>query len=67
MVVAGEVGEARRLGGDCYFLGWAMFWGSEARRRDAFSKLFLLSILTAENTQDHSVLTEDKNLNVCRL
>ncbi len=29
-----------------------------------FSKLFLLSNLTAENTQDHSVLTEHLNLHV---
>jgi hypothetical protein len=28
---------------------------------------FLLSNLTAENTQDHSVLTEQKNLRVCKL
>ncbi len=28
---------------------------------------FLLSNLTAENTQDHSVLTEHKNLGVLRL
>jgi hypothetical protein len=27
----------------------------------------LLSILTVENTQDHSVLTEDNNLHVCKL
>jgi hypothetical protein len=37
-----------------------MFLGFEVRRRGVFSKLFLLSILTAESTQDHSVLTEDK-------
>jgi hypothetical protein len=68
MVVAREVGEARRRGGgNGYFLGCAMFWGSEVRRQGVFSKLFLLSVLTAENTQDHYVLTEDKNLHVCRL
>ncbi len=67
MVVAGEVGEARRQGGDCYFLGWAMFLGSKVRRQGVFSELFLLINLTAENTQDHSILTEDKNLRVCRL
>jgi hypothetical protein len=39
--------------------------GQEAR---CFLKAFLLSSLTAtENTQDHSVLTEDKNLDVCWL
>jgi hypothetical protein len=54
-------------GGGELFLGWAMFWGSKVRRRGVFSKLFLLSNLTAENTQDHSVLTKDKNLCVCRL
>ncbi len=31
MVVAGEVGEARQWGRDCYVFGWAMFWGSEVR------------------------------------
>jgi hypothetical protein len=67
MVAAGEIGKARRQGGHCYFLGWAMFLGSGVRRQSAFSKLFLLSILTVENTQDHSILTEDKNLHVCRL
>jgi hypothetical protein len=67
MVVAGEVGEARRRGGDCYFLGWVMFLGSEVRRRGVFSKLFLLINVIAENTQDHSILTGDKNLCVCRL
>jgi hypothetical protein len=40
--------------------------GSKVRRRRVFSKLFF-SILTAESTQDRSVLTEDKNLHVCRL
>jgi hypothetical protein len=49
-------------GGECYFLGWAMFLGSKVSRQGVFSKLFLLSNLTAENTQDHSILTEDKNL-----
>jgi hypothetical protein len=35
---------------------------------EVFSQsFFLLSNLTAENTQDHSVLTEHKNLRVCRL
>ncbi len=34
--------------------------GSKARRRGVFSKLFLLSNLTSENTQDQSILTEDK-------
>ncbi len=67
MVVAGEVGKARRRGGDCYFLGWAMCLGSKVRRQGIFSNLFLLSNLAAENTQDHSDLTEDKNLCVCRL
>jgi hypothetical protein len=28
---------------------------------------FLLSIFIQKNTQDQSVLTEDKNLHVCRL
>ncbi len=65
MVAAGEAGKARWQGG--YFLGWAMFWSSEVMRRGVFSKLFLLSILTAENTQDNSILTEDKNFHVCRL
>ncbi len=45
-----------------YFLGRAMFWGSKVRRRGVFSKHFLLSNLTAENTKGHSVLTEHKNL-----
>jgi hypothetical protein len=44
-----------------------MFGGSKVRRLGVITKLFLLSILTVENTQDHSVLTEDKNLHVCRL
>ncbi len=66
MVAAGEVGEVRRRVGDCYFLGWAMFLGSKVRQ-GVFSVLFLLSNLTAENTQDHSVLTEHENLCVCRL
>jgi hypothetical protein len=38
--------------------------GQEAR---CFLKAFLLINLTAEDTQDHSILTEDKNLWVCRL
>ncbi len=67
MVAAGEVGKARRRWRDCYFLRWAMFWGSEVRRRGVFSKLFLISNLTAENTLDHSILTEHLNLHVCRL
>ncbi len=67
MVVAGEVGKARRQGRDCYFLGWAMFWGSKVRSIGVFSKLFLLSNFTVENTQDHSVLTEHLNLHICRL
>ncbi len=44
-----------------------MFLGYKVRRRGVFSKLFLLSNLTAENTQDHSVLTEHKKLHVRRL
>jgi hypothetical protein len=46
MVAVGEVGKARRRGGDCYFLGWAMFWGSEVRRRGAFSMLFFAKYFT---------------------
>ena len=67
MVAVGKVGKVRRRGGDCNFLRWVMYWGSEVRRLEVFSKLFLTSVLTAENTQDHSVQTEDKNLHVCRL
>ncbi len=60
MVAVEEVGKERRQGGDCYFLGWAMFWGSKVRRQGVISKLFSISVLTAEITQDHSVLTEHK-------
>jgi hypothetical protein len=67
MVAVREVGVVRRWGRECYLLGWAMFWGSEVRRQGVLSKLFLLSNLTAENTQDHSVLTEHKNLRKCKL
>jgi hypothetical protein len=56
----GRLAKQGGWGGDCYFLEWAMFLGSKVRRRVVFSNLFLLSILTAENTQDHSILTKYK-------
>ncbi len=67
MVVAGAVGKARQRGGASLFFRMGHVLGLQGQEARHFLKAFLLSNLTAENTQDHSVLTEDKNLCVCRL
>jgi hypothetical protein len=66
MVATGEVGKARwRGGGVLLFFRMGHVFGLQGQEARCFLKAFLLSILTAENTQGHSILTEDKNLHVC--
>jgi hypothetical protein len=66
MVAAGEVGKARLRGGIIIFKDGPCFWAPRSGG-EVFSQSYFLSYLTAEKTQDHSILTEDKNLCVCRL
>jgi hypothetical protein len=67
MVASGEVGEVRRRGGGLLFFRMGHVFGLQGEARCFLDDFFLLRNLTAENTQDHSVLTEHENLCVCRL
>jgi hypothetical protein len=59
--------QSEATGGGLLFFRMGHVFGLQGQEARCFLKTFLLSNLTAENTQDHSVMTEDKNLCVCRL